>query len=78
MPNPPALLYVDEDVSVVLAAILKARGFEAVTARESGESILNVCIRSGWDLGGHTQAFSSHDGVHLPSLPPEWVDCSTA
>ncbi len=37
MPKTPAPLYLDEDVSVVVAAILKARGFEVLTARESGQ-----------------------------------------
>jgi hypothetical protein len=35
MPLPP--LYLDEDVSVVVAAILQARGFGVVTARDSGQ-----------------------------------------
>jgi predicted nuclease of predicted toxin-antitoxin system len=37
MANPPPPLYLDEDVSVVVAAILRARGFEAMTARDSGQ-----------------------------------------
>ncbi len=32
--SPP--LYLDEDVSVVVAAILRARGFRAITARAAG------------------------------------------
>jgi hypothetical protein len=35
MPLPPLYLY--EDVSVVVAAILQARGFDVVTARDSGQ-----------------------------------------
>ena len=35
MPSPPPSLYLDEDVSVVVAAILAARGFPAVTVRDS-------------------------------------------
>jgi uncharacterized protein with PIN domain len=31
-----ARLYLDEDVSVLLAALLRSRGFEAVTTREAG------------------------------------------
>jgi hypothetical protein len=30
MPRAPAPVYLDEDVSVIVAAILKARGFEVV------------------------------------------------
>lgn len=37
MPRPPARLYLDEDVSVVVAAILQARGFDIVTARDTGQ-----------------------------------------
>ena len=36
MPDGPAPLYCDEDVSVVLAAMLRARGFLVTTARDSG------------------------------------------
>lgn len=35
MPSPLPPLYLDEDVSVVVAAILVARGFVAVTVRDS-------------------------------------------
>jgi uncharacterized protein DUF5615 len=35
MPNRPPALYCDEDVSVVLAAMLRARGFPASTARDA-------------------------------------------
>ena len=37
MPDPSPALYLDEDVSVVVAAILRARGFEVVTARDIGQ-----------------------------------------
>lgn len=37
MPSVPAALYLDEDVSVVVAAMLRARGFEVVTARDRGQ-----------------------------------------
>ena len=36
MASPPARVYLDEDVSVVVAAILQARGLEALTARDAG------------------------------------------
>ena len=35
MSSPPPPLYLDEDVSVVVAAILAARGFMAATVRDS-------------------------------------------
>lgn len=34
MSSPPPPLYLDEDVSVVVAAILAARGFTVVTVRD--------------------------------------------
>lgn len=34
MASPPPALYLDEEVSVVVAAILAARGFTAVTVRD--------------------------------------------
>jgi len=37
MPDPPAPLYLDEDVSVVVATILQARGFDVVTTRDLGK-----------------------------------------
>ena len=37
MPSRVAALYCDEDVSVVLAAMLRARGFPIATARDSGQ-----------------------------------------
>ncbi len=37
MPNRPPPLHCDEDVSVVLAAMLRARGFTVTTARDSGQ-----------------------------------------
>ena len=36
MPSRPPTLYCDEDVSVVLAAMLRARGFPVTTARDAG------------------------------------------
>lgn len=30
-------IYLDEDVNVLLADLLKARGFEAITTREAGQ-----------------------------------------
>ena len=36
MPSRPPTLYCDEDVSVVLAAMLRARGFPVTTTRDAG------------------------------------------
>jgi hypothetical protein len=36
MPSRPPALYCDEDVSLVLAAMLRARGFPVTTARDAG------------------------------------------
>ena len=37
MPDVPAPVYLDEDVSVVVAGILRARGFDAMTTRDAGQ-----------------------------------------
>ena len=54
MPSRPAALYCDEDVSVVLAAMLRARGFPVTTTRDAGhlgctdEQQLQVAADANW------------------------------
>jgi len=38
VPESPPALYLDEDVSVVVAAILRARGFDVATAQASEQA----------------------------------------
>ncbi|HEY7676933.1 MAG TPA: DUF5615 family PIN-like protein [Candidatus Methylomirabilis sp.] len=72
MPSANPSLYLDEDVSVVAAAILQARGFMAVTARDTGllgrsdEAQLAFAAD-----GGHI--LLSHNRVHFERLHREWL-----
>jgi uncharacterized protein with PIN domain len=62
MPSRPAALYCDEDVSVVLAAMLRARGFPVTTARDAGhlgrtdEDQLQGAAAADWILLTHNRA----------------------
>ncbi len=57
MPNPPAALYCDEDVSVALAAMLRARGFPVTTTRDAGHL--------GWTDEQQLQAAADADRILL-------------
>src|SRR2546426_4515865 len=62
MPSRQAALYCDEDVSVVLAAMLRARGFPVTTTRDAGhlgrtdEQQLQVAADANWILLTHNRA----------------------
>ena len=57
-----ARLYLDEDVSVLLGALLRSRGFEAVTTQEAGnaaapdERQLEYAVAQGLTLLTHNRA----------------------
>ena len=72
MPNPPAPLYVDEDVSVVLAAILKARGIEAVTARDSAKLGLADADQLAFAAAAG-RVLLTHNRVDFERLHKEWL-----
>jgi hypothetical protein len=65
MPDRHRALYCDEDVSVVLAAMLRARGFAVTTARDadqlgrSDEEQLTLAVRAGSALLTHNRATSN-------------------
>ena len=72
MPNHPAALYCDEDVSVVLAAMLRARGFPVATTRDAGHL--------GWTDERQLQAaadadcvFLTHNRTDFERLHREWL-----
>ena len=67
MARVPASIYPDEDASVVVAAILRARGFDATT--------LNACIGTGSKKRGRTQGFLLPGGDLPEMLLPGWADC---
>jgi hypothetical protein len=73
MPSDPAGLYCDEDVSVVLAAMLRARGFRVTTTRDAGylgrtdEQQLHVAADSNLILLTHNRA-------DFQRLHHEWLE----
>ncbi len=73
MPDRRPTLYCDEDVSVVLAAMLRARGFAVTTARDadrlgrSDEEQLTLAVRDG-------SAFLTHNRVDFERLHRLWLE----
>jgi len=73
MPKVSSTVYLDEDVSVVVAAFLRARGFHAVTARESGQ----LGRTDAGQLAFGTAAgyvLLTHNRVHFERLHHEWLE----
>ena len=72
MPESPPALYLDEDVSVVVAAILRARGFDVATARDavqlgrSDSAQLDFAATAG-------RTFFTHNRVDFERLHREWL-----
>ncbi len=72
MPDPSPALYLDEDVSVVVAAILRARGFDVVTARDIGQ----LGLSDSEQLAYAAQAgrvLLTHNRVDFERLHREWL-----
>jgi len=73
MPSRPAALYCDEDVSVVLAAMLRARGFPVTTARDAGylghvdEHQLQVAADAD-------RIFLTHNRADFERLHRQWIE----
>ncbi len=73
MPNPPPSVYLDEDVSVVVAAILKARGFDPITTRDAGQlgqpdnPQLTFAATNG-------RVLLTHNKVDFERLHREWLE----
>jgi hypothetical protein len=70
MPSRPPALYCDEDVSVVFAAMLRARGFPVSTARDAGHL--------GWTDERQLQVAADADGILLTHnfecLHRQWLE----
>lgn len=77
MPEPPAHLYFDEDVSVIVAAILRARGFEVVTTRESGRLGLPDAEQLAFAAGAG-RAFLTHNRSDFERLHRECLETGRA
>ena len=73
MPSRPAALYCDEDVSVVLAAMLRARGFPVTTTRDAGhrgrtdEQQLRVAADAD-------RILVTHDRADFERLHRQWLE----
>lgn len=73
MPSRPAPVYLDEDVSVVAAAILKARGFDVLTARDAGQLGRSDFqqLAFGTEAG---RVLLTHNRVDFERLHQEWLE----
>ncbi len=73
MPSRQAALYCDEDVSVALAAMLRARGFPVSTARDAGhlgrtdEDQLQVSVDAG-------RVLLTHNRTDFERLHRRWIE----
>lgn len=73
MPSRPAALYCDEDVSVVLAAMLRARGFPVTTTRDAG----HLGRTDEQPLQGAADAdriLLTHNRVDFERLHRQWLE----
>lgn len=73
MPSAPAPLYLDEDVSVVAGAVLRARGFEVVTTRDAGHlrksDVEQMAFAAEWG-----RVLVTHNRVDFERLHREWLE----
>jgi hypothetical protein len=72
MPRAPARGYLDEDVSVVVAAILKARGFDIVTARDAEQLGLSDSQQLAFATGAG-RVLVTHNRVDFERVHREWL-----
>lgn len=68
-----ARLYLDEDVSVLLAALLRSRGFEAVTTHEAG-NIATPDERQLEYTAGHGLALLTHNRADFERLATQYFN----
>jgi hypothetical protein len=72
MPSDIAPLYLDEDVSVVVAAILRGRGFDAITTRDAGR--LGYGDASQLVFAAHARrVLLTHNRADFERLHKEWL-----
>ena len=73
MASTPARVYLDEDVSVVIATILQARGFEALTARDTG--LLGRADSEQLEFGAEAgRVLLTHNRVDFDRLHRGWIE----
>lgn len=73
MASPPSPLYFDEDVSVVVAAILAARGFSVVTVRDRQRFGRSDSEQLAY-AAGSTSVLITHNRVDFERLHREWLE----
>ena len=73
MPNVSPSVYLDEDGSVVVAAILRARGFHAVTARDTGQLGRTDVAQLAFGTAAG-QILLTHNRIHFERLHREWLE----
>ncbi len=73
MPSRAAAIYLDEDVSVVVAAILRSRGFDAVTARDIG-ALGRSDIEQLTSAVQSDRVLLTHNRVDFERLHREWIE----
>jgi hypothetical protein len=75
MPDPPPSVYLDEDVSVIVAAILQGRGFDSLTTRDVGQlgqpdsQQLTFAATNG-------RVLLTHNRVDFERLHREWLEAA--
>jgi len=73
MPSRPAALYCDEDVSVVLAAMLRARGFPVTTARDAGH-LGHVDLYQLQVAADADRILLTHNRADFERLHGQWIE----
>ena len=68
-----AEVYLDEDVDVVIADMLKARGFEAVTARDAGRLGATDIEQLAY-AAGQQMVLLSHNRVDFEALQRQYLE----
>ena len=73
MPDGLAALYLDEDVSLVVAAMLRARGFSLTTARDAGRLGRSdeEQLRFASEIGS---VLLTHNRVDFERLHRDWLE----
>ncbi len=72
MARVPASIYPDEDVSVVVAAILRARGFDATTARDTGQLGRSDFEQLAFGAAAG-RVVVTHHRTHFERLQRDWL-----
>jgi predicted nuclease of predicted toxin-antitoxin system len=67
-------LYLDEDVSVLVAELLRARGFVAITAREAGRHLQKSDAEQLAYAVSHSKALLTHNRADFEALARQYYE----